>query len=96
MADQTKKKDNTKTTSLSIRMDDKTKKMIEKKAEKLDKSTSAYALNCILAGMNQKEDRKRNAEMAVICQELCNHVEEKYGDDEIMEEWIERLWELLL
>lgn len=95
MSDRIKKKGSTKNTYLSIRLKDKTKKMIEKRAEKSGKNTSVYALDCILAGMNQEGYEERMAEMAVICQDMCNHVEEKYGDDEIMEEGSERLWKLL-
>lgn len=96
MANKMKKKGRTKNTSLSIRMDDKTKKMIEQRAEKSGKTTSAYALDCILSGENQEGDKERVAEISVICQYLCNHMEEKYSDDEIVEEGVERLWELLL
>lgn len=96
MADKIKKKGKTKNTSLSIRMDDKTKKMIEQRAEKSGETISAYALKCILTGKNKEGDKERMAEMSVICQDVCNHMEEKYSDDEIMEEGGERLWEILL
>lgn len=96
MSDRIKEKGSTKNTYLSIRLRDKTKKMIEKRAEKLGKNISSYALECILAGMNREGEKERMAEMAVICQDMCNHVKEKYGDDEIMEEGSKRLWELLL
>lgn len=96
MANKMKKKGRTKNTSLSIRMDDKTKKMIEQRAEKSGETTSAYVLNCILTGKNKEGYKERMAEIAAICQEICNYVEEKYGNDDIMEERIERLWELLL
>lgn len=96
MSDRIKKKNSTKNTYLSIRLNRETKKMIEQRAEKSGKTTSAYALDCILSGENQEGDKERAAEISVICQYLCNHMEEKYSDDEIVEEGVERLWELLL
>lgn len=96
MSDRNKKKNSTKNTYLSIRLNRETKKMIEQRAEKSGKTTSAYVLDCILSGENKEGDKERMAEMSVICQYLCNHMEEKYSDDEIVEEGVERLWEILL
>lgn len=97
MSNKTKKERDTKDTHLSIRLKGKIKKMIEKRAEKSGKSISAYAEECFLAGMNKETDRERISKATVICQEICNHVEEKYcGDDEILEGLVAELWMIIL
>lgn len=95
MTCKTKKKDK-KNAYISIRVEADIKKMIKKKAEKCDTNISNYALECILSGMVQEKNRERISELAVICQEICNHVEKKYNGDDILEELTRIIWKNIL
>lgn len=90
-----KKKSGKKDTYISIRIEEDIKEMVKQRAEKLDTNISSYALECILAGVIQEADSKRIGEMAVICQRICNYVDEKYSGDENLEGWVEKIWKIL-
>ena len=72
------------------------KKKIKEKAKKLDVSISDYVRECCLIGKRQKTERQQISELAIICQEMLNHIEKKYNGDRILEEWMEEIWRNIL
>ncbi len=96
MKNKVKKKETLKNSIISIRFDEKSKKMIEKRAKKLNMSISDYIRECCLAGMNTESDMQRISMMTVIGQEICNYIEKNYNGDDFLEEKVNKIWFSLL
>ena len=89
------KKSNKRDERLSVRLSKTEKKRLTQEAESHGCKLSDYARTKLV---KKPEKNDKMATCVTMFQELVNHVREKYGnsDDKILEEMVEKIWEILL
>ncbi len=83
---------------VTLRLTKEDKKYLEKLAEVSGKNTSDYVRKLIHAGKKGGLVKERElAECVTLCQNIINHVREKYQaeDDKVLAEMEDELWNLL-
>lgn len=83
-----------KTERINIRVTVKEKKDLETQALKNNKTISEYMLDCCKKKKNVSVSKLDYIREAVNLQEALNHIEENYGDDDYLQEIVDKLWEL--
>lgn len=92
-----KRKNKRKGTELHIRLEQREKKRLEKKARQMDLSLSEY-IRMLLSGDSKKRQSPELVNRcSVLCQDILNVVKEKYSCEEnsLLEEKVKELWRLL-
>jgi uncharacterized protein (DUF1778 family) len=85
-------KENNKSERIYIRVSEKQKNKIQKKADKNGMKLSKFILRTLESPRGAVENSMR---LRCLVQDICNHIEEKYGSDEYLERLCEELWESL-
>lgn len=90
-----KRKDG-KTEIITIRATKNEKKKLKRKAEESGQNLSEYLICAGLGGKTCRANKKQQEICnTALLQELCNYVEEKYGENKFLDEWSEKLWNSL-
>jgi hypothetical protein len=92
------KQDRNKTSVVGVRVSVQERKKLETEAQKAGKTLSEYVRDqCADKKQSpvSEKDRIRAMSAVVFAQECANYVEEKYGNDEFLEEKVNELWKSL-
>lgn len=94
--DKTIRSKGNKTSVITVRVTEKEKKRLRLKAKDSDTDVSKYLISSAFNNRRQKEgSMQTDIYHAAMAQEICNHISEKYGNDETLEKWRRELWERL-
>lgn len=82
-----------KTDNITMRVKPSEKSKISKYAEKNGMNITEYILNASLNPKQAVKQKKKSVCDLITVQEICNHIEENYGEDEFLERMCEELWQ---
>lgn len=96
MKSQKSQKINQLTTSVTIRLSKKERSNLDKRVKNSGLELSAYVRD-VLKHPGKFADLGISLKCASLCQDILNHVEEKYKnvDDETLSEMVRELWKIL-
>lgn len=87
-------KKNVKTKFITVRATEAEKNKLKSRAEESGQKLSRYLIDMGLNGsMCRASENSLEVRNTVLLQELCNYIEEKYGEDAFLNEWSDKLWD---
>ena len=88
------KKRSSKTENLHFRVSEKEKRALEERANEVNLSLSEYLRMMTTLSRSGGELTKNNIQVAVLCQDIVTHIQEKYAckHDHELSERMEKLW----